>query len=709
VRLYPNSIIRSGVLIGVAAFLVSGPCKAENIIFPHVKTGISDASGIIDVSLAPYSLDKTGQNDVTAALQKIFDDNKRTVVVYLPNGTYLVSNTIKISQICVTGGVGDCGVNAPLLRGQSKTGTVIKLAAGKFTSAGSPSPVLFAGDGVAQIFGRGIQNLMVLVGPNNAGANGIRWYANNTGLMSDVNVLCEDGSANIGVDIAGGEQGPCGMRDIYVKGFGIGCKSNALNSVTVLNLTVENSRTFGVLNEGNPLYIDNLVCKTAPTGVRNVGSLLLLNAQFSGGSSTKSAIDNVDMLFARDISSQGYQKALSSTTGSNVPTGSAFTEFSTGISSLFPSPSHSMDLPYRPLPDVAWEQDTTKWGNVWVNTGGLGGNRKTDSASLQSLIDNPNLTTICVPAGKGYTINGDILIRGNISRIVGTGSNLGGAGRLVITNECTQPVIKLDRLGWSLPIVNQSSKTVVIESYTGTITSTGAGDLFLSDVCCNLTINNANERVWAWQLNAEGSSGYNVQVQNVLGFRIVGWKDEGVGYSLQVTKGAVEVLGFMNYPNGNTSSQTMFVIQDGGQLSISCASQISFTNSYYTNLVQETRAGVTKTLTSGNSGTGSNMPLFVGYDSAKVAGAVPVVQARNPVIATHGLQVRTEGRTIFVAGPISGTGYALRIFAVDGSRVVNCRVHAVDRGSYAIEGLSSGLYTILADNGRKIAHRVMVP
>jgi hypothetical protein len=527
--------------------------------------------------------------------------------------------------------------------------------------------------------------------------------------MSDVNVLCEDGAANIGVDLAGGEQGPCGMRDIYIKGFGTGCHCNALNSVTAWNLTVDNSRSYGVLNEGNPFYVDHLTGSGNPVGISNSGSLMVTDVQLTEGTASKPAINNSGLLFARNVSAQGYQKALT-TTGRAGPSGLSFAEYATNQASQFPSPTHSMGLPYQGIPDVPWEQDTTKWGNVLVNKGGIGTTPKSDSASLQSLIDNPALTTVCIPSGRGYTINGDIYIRGNISRILGTGASLMGTGRIVITSDLVHAAVVLERV-WGLPIVNQSAKTVIIESYTGSITSTGSGDLFLSDYCGDMVVNNANQRIWAWQFNAEGSSGTNVQVQNVRTFRIVGWKDEGVGQSLAVSKGAVEVLGFMNYPNGNTSGQTEFVIEDGAQFSLSCATQVSFSNSYYTNLVRETRGGVTKTMTSSNSGTGWNLPLYTGYDSAKVADAVPVAFADNRSIRLVGPTMRTEGRTLVVSGLSDGNGRPASIsaFLVNGSRMTILAMKSIGPGLYAVEGLPRGAYAIMAGNGRRTANRVMVP
>lgn len=469
----------------------------------------------------------------------------------------------------------------------------------------------------------------------------------------------------------------------------------------MLNLTVENSRTFGVLNEGNPLYIDNYTSINNPTGVRNAGSLTLINANFTGGTSTKYAIDNVGMLFARDIRAQGYQKALN-TTGRTGPTGLAFTEYSSGQVSQFPSPTHSMNLPNKPIPDVPWEQDTTKWGNVWVNTGGLGGSRKTDSASFQTLIDNPNLTTICVPYGKGYTINGDILVRGNIQRIIGTGATIGGTGRLVITSDVNAPAIRLERLA-GLQIVNRSNKTVIIESYNGNITSTGTGDMFICDWVGDFVANNASQRIWAWQFNAEGSCGptgelclngavnVNVHVNNVLAFRIFGWKDEGNAASIDVIRGAVEILGFMNYPSLPTTGQTEFLVENEGQLSIACASQISFNNSYYANLVRETRNGVTKTLTSSNSGSGGNLPLYTGYDSLKVAPAVrvlPVALSSGPA----GVRINSCGSGVLRISWADAINPS-RIEAVNvAGRVIVCS--AIARTQTHIAGLPAGMYAI---------------
>jgi hypothetical protein len=50
--------------------------------------------GIIDVTLPPYNIDKTGQTNVADTLNSILQKNATWKVIYLPNGTYRVSKTV---------------------------------------------------------------------------------------------------------------------------------------------------------------------------------------------------------------------------------------------------------------------------------------------------------------------------------------------------------------------------------------------------------------------------------------------------------------------------------------------------------------------------------------------------------------------------------------------------------------------------------------
>lgn len=57
------------------------------------------AAGYLDVTL--YGADSTGHNDSTAAIQNAINDGiKYSMTVYVPSGTYLVSNTLNGVQDC---------------------------------------------------------------------------------------------------------------------------------------------------------------------------------------------------------------------------------------------------------------------------------------------------------------------------------------------------------------------------------------------------------------------------------------------------------------------------------------------------------------------------------------------------------------------------------------------------------------------------------
>ena len=63
----------------------------ENIVFPA-------DSGIIDVTAAPYFAKGDGVSDDTRAIQAALRDNMKGGILYFPNGTYLVSTTLRWSK-----------------------------------------------------------------------------------------------------------------------------------------------------------------------------------------------------------------------------------------------------------------------------------------------------------------------------------------------------------------------------------------------------------------------------------------------------------------------------------------------------------------------------------------------------------------------------------------------------------------------------------
>jgi len=606
--------------------------QAENIVFP---SGI----GIIDVTKPPYNADNTGKTDVAAILTKALVDNRKVgtwvqYIVYLPNGTYLVKSKVAWSVPPYTVG--------PHLQGQSRKGTIIKLADSTYRSSTQACYVVQTGADVAQNFNRGMFNLTVNTGKGNPGAIGIFWYANNEALMSDVDIVSEDGSGLAGLRIGTVEEGPACVRKVCIKGFRMGVwSSSTLNTVTLSRITVEGPCQIGVVHEaGFPIYIDSLTTRNTAIAVcnRNTAQLVLNNGYFTGGNPDTAAVLNQSgaMLFARNIVTRGFKQALSSTSGTApVPSGPNIVEYSShGCISLFNSPLRSLNLPIKYPPEIAWEQDTSKWANILKYAAG-----RNDAQALQAAIDDPTKTTVVIPKDKDCSINTAVYVRGAIRRIITSGGVITGTGSLVVDNG-VEPAVILEKLNCNLtsfPFIQRSNRTVLMESVLPSeIRHEGAGDLFLSDVICPLIMNNAQAHAWAWGYDAEG--GGNMLEVSAGTAWIFGWKDEGTGTSVYQTGGTVEVLGFFNYSNG-TAKTMPEIILTGGNFSLASGVQCRYSNKYNI-LVRQTYGGTTKELLATANPTGFpttfDMPQFTAYDAASTVSLGPSIAAPDLTFGRRG-------------------------------------------------------------------------
>jgi len=581
-------------------------------------------ANVIDISKAPYSCDRTGKTDVSAALTKALGDDSRDLfgwgcpIVYMPNGTYLVRNTVQWRFPPYSVG--------PHLVGQSRSGVVIKLAKGTWPLGNENKAVIKTGEGVAQNFNRGLCNLTVLVDSNNAGAFGVYWYGNNQSLMSDVDIISADGKGLQGLHLGqwqltnGGEQGPCMARRIYIKGFGIGVFSSALNSVTLSEIRLEGQWKQGVYVEKDPCYIDGLITNDTCVALWAAGPTVLTNAVLNNGGTSQFGIRVVGqkIFYCADVTSTGYRSAIVSSYNNPTTAVSSIGQFTpTPAVTLFPSPAKSIHLPTKYAPDVAWESDMSKWASVEdYKTGG-----RTDAQALQAAIDDPAKTTICLPRTKTYTINQAVHLRGNISRLIGTGGTLNGPGGSLIVDDGAAPVVILQKIGNNLndfPIIKNTTRTVVIESgLAGPIRVQAGGETYITDVVVSLEVDHPQAKVWAWQFNAEGSGDDNLIVRSGT-VRIFGWKDEGTGQPMHCLGGTTEILGFIEYSSSASHDGLCLMEVANANVSVAVMSQLNWTSAYYSLLVRETRSGTTKTLMSTANSNGNNISLYTAYDSASV-------------------------------------------------------------------------------------------
>lgn len=564
------------LLVLLVTLCLTMPCAAEDIRFP------ADA-GVVDVTQPPYSAAGDGRTDDTAAIQQALEDHPSgNRIIYLPNGTYLVSNTLRWPE-GRPGGGDDC--KRVILQGQSRDGTVIRL---KDNCPGFERPlpdprykrpmgkgVLWTGKAPAQRFRNAVRNLTIDTGSGNAGACGMQFVANNSGCVRHVLIRSGDGRGVNGLDLGyTNEQGPCLIQDVEVRGFDHGIYSwSHVDSVSLSDIRVSGQRVAGVLNVNQVFSIERLrSVNTCPALVNDKGDgvVTLLGAECltpDGKTAEGAAIVNRGVLYARDVATRGYERAIANHAGiETAPDGPAVAEFSshTVLRLYDDAPPRGLALPVRRTPEIPWD-DLDDWISP-LAFGGRPDDKTDDTAAIQQAID-AGKTTVYLPAGTWF-IQGELLLRGRVRRLIGCEAALKGKGTVrVVDGE--SPVVAIERIEFQyapIGIRHESKRTLVISScrldrnevdcYEGV----GGGDLFLEDVCGDPWVFR-DQNVWARQLNPESKKDNKITATNSRVW-ILGLKTESDAPAVVATGGAVEVCGAFIYANTGSVKSPLFILRD---------------------------------------------------------------------------------------------------------------------------------------------------
>ncbi len=628
----------SVTLLFALTFSFQGTAQ-DNVVFPA-------GANITDVTQPPYNADPTGSIDATGALQEALNTGGN--IIYLPNGTYLVSSTLRWPG----------KATRKMFWGQSTAGVVIKLQdnADGYADAGSTQAVIYTGKRPAQRFQNYIRNLTVNTGSGNPGATGIQFMANNVGAMYDVLIKSDDGQGLYGLDLGySDEQGPCLIKNVEVHGFDVGIRTkNGVNSVTMEDVTLTNQNNVGLSNSGQVINIRNLTSNNSGRAVVNIGSglLTLIDSELNGiGSASEvAAIYNSNGLFARNVTTSGYQKAVENAGGNqNDFDGAVVGEFvSHDVVNQFPSPLKSLNLPIKETPEVPWSPMAD-----WVNVADYLPAQDTSFArcdgtivtiqnwrkAFQDAID-AGAENIYLPRGGSINVVGDIYVRGNVQRISGMLREVRGAGcegdrefgfRFIV-EAGTAPVVVIELFNATYnsgKVVHRSGRKLVVRDLlleSSLTVEAGAGEVYLQDVYVSSLITAPSAKIWARQLNTEGKSSPRL-LNNAATLWVLGLKTENDKTVLLNTNGGeTEILGGFIYANKNRDPDK--IIFDNDESSFSATFGEFVTRDQPFNPIKETRDGITKTITAEeapyNRGGGSMFPLYTGYSSgATSAPAAP--------------------------------------------------------------------------------------
>lgn len=386
---------------------------SQNVIFPS-------NSGVINVKSPPYNAVGDGITDDTQAILSAITTNwnycggaaNNFRYLYIPDGTYLVSNEIFFQRWLT-------------LQGQSETGTIIKLKDNcpQYQDINNPKPVVrtrflgnscspFDGDNNSS-FSNYIQNLTVDIGSGNPGAIGIRYSNHNSGAIRNVTIKSNNVKGIKGLDLAETEFGPGLIKNVTIDNFKLGIITpGAPSHGTFENITVKNCNR--AMENFLPVSINGFNSINNEEGIFNgsnsrLAQLVLINANFSGGLPNKFAIQNTNQgtLCLRNIVSSGFQSVLIDK--DVITPGNSIDEYITGDKiQTFTSIDGHLKLPIE-NPPIPFEENINEWVAIF------GENDVT--MQIQSAIDN-GAETIYFPFGN-YTISNTIFIRNNLRRIVG--------------------------------------------------------------------------------------------------------------------------------------------------------------------------------------------------------------------------------------------------------------------------------------------------
>lgn len=190
------------LLVGLSLLFLATGALAQPTLYPH-------RAGVIDLTLPPYSVDKTGQVDASAGINQAMDDyNDAHAILYLPAGTYRVSNTIEWGEHPNCASYGGCQ-RYTVLAGAGRNQTILQLDSNHpdYQNAAAPKLVVNTGTSAAFSFENGLRHLTVHTGTGNPGASAVGFQANNNGGIFDVSIISGDGQGVYGLHLGIGEIG----------------------------------------------------------------------------------------------------------------------------------------------------------------------------------------------------------------------------------------------------------------------------------------------------------------------------------------------------------------------------------------------------------------------------------------------------------------------------------------------------------------------
>ena len=599
--------------------------NSKNTIFPP------NSNAFIDVTKAPYFLDNTGKEDCTQKLIKVLDDvlsehirdmkatydklcglpcgarisNENRVneqglvraifpnrinlspVIYFPNGTYLISDTITYSSnelhntlyYYTSGGM---EMNRCIrFVGQSKEGVVIKLKDNcKGFEFGQKRPIISVMHGECSNIAMSnyIQNLTIDAGSGNPGAVGLNFFANNSGAVRNVLIKSSDKDyeGNIGILIDRDMHSATNFYDVTIEGFDYGIRIETFHTETHFeNITLRNQRRYGIFIADIAVQFIGLKSYNNVPSVYIAGPLahvVITDAELiaENPNTNYSAIHQEGgVIFLYNINTKGYPFAYDMCWREfTLPTGYIEEFCNKKTYSLFDEKAKTVGLKVPHVPEILPENDFSKW--ACVNDFGAVGDGVTDDTEALRKAFSSGKPIIWFQQGR-YLVNETIDIPETVERVhfmfcdVCATENLSISGKSVfrIVGNTDKLLFMEDLFSWNqcrgilhMFTQNGSRNAYIRDMHTQGCAfyraEEGGAELFFENCACTILDKESyghvpafsfyNQTVWCHSINPERSM---VETENRGGqMWWSGFKTEQYGtMNLTLGGGVTEILG----------------------------------------------------------------------------------------------------------------------------------------------------------------------
>ena len=648
--------------------------RAENIVFPAT-------SGVLNVRDARFGARGDGTTDDTAAIQKALSEGLgQHRIVYLPNGKYLVSDTLKWNSGDPKAAVGGWGPFLQL-QGQSRAGTVIQLKsrAPGFGDRTAPRAVIQTGSSGShgnkpyqngegnEAFENHIRNLSVDTGTGNAGAIGIDYQVSNCGAMRAVSIRSGDGSGVAGLSLLRRDNGPGLIKDVRIEGFDYAVRFGQDVAQMILeDVDISGQKVAGIANRDGILCLRHLRSRNQVPALRLAGNSLtvLLDSRLQGQGQAinQTAVEcegNESRLLVRALEASGYSASIGSRGKQEKRL-----KLAEWLSDAPLGTGGPMSLGLQVLETPTWfDEDSSRWADVGAPSGG------DDTKSIQAALDSGR-STVFLRHGR-YHISRPLRVPRGVRRIQGLGCEVsllaelgdepmlrfegGRAGDLTIVDRCALGSGK----GWAAE--HADARTLVL---TDLIifgervlrNRVGSGPLFIEDVPGAGYKLAPNTRLWARQWDIEGNTVENDGAT----VWALGWKTES-GHTLvrNLNGGRMELLGGFVYTFGVEPETPAFENAGSLALSFQGANFSGGPNGFFNILVRDASGAAPRLWARSLAparGNAASVPLLLLRSNRRpVLGTIPLQVLAVPTRAPLALGATAE---TFEA-PLNGRGEAV--------------------------------------------------